>query len=225
MRSTSRSTFTRRATRGLAVALLPAALSAATGLLAAPASAGLGDVAVPVDCTDGATISRDDLTYELHGPCGDVLVTASNVTVRMPAATKLVVRGDHDVVHAKPVQRLLVRGHDQLVDVRSARTARVASPGSRVHFDGLVETLKLPGNRAHVDADQISTLLVGGNRNVVAATRGFDARVSGNHNRAAWRWLDQLRVPGDRNHLDVRRGSTAASVSGTANDVDLNRAG
>lgn len=220
-----RSTATHLLTRGLAAALLPAALSAATGLLAAPASAGLGDVAIPVDCTDGATISRDNLTYQLNGPCGDVLITASNATVRMPAATKLVVRGDHNVVHAKPVQRLLVRGHDQLVDVRSAKAARVASPGSRVHFDGLAETLKVPGNRAHVDADQISTLLVGGNRNVVVADKGFDARIGGNHNRATWRWLDQLRVPGDRNHLDVRRGSTAATVSGAGNDVDLNRAG
>lgn len=221
MRSTTRTTVI----RGLAAALLPAALSATTGLLAAPASAGLGDVAIPVDCTNGATISRDDLTYELHGPCGDVLVTASNATIRMPAATQLVVRGAHNVIHARPVQRLRVLGHDQRVDVRSAKTAHVASPGSTVHFDGLVETLRVPGNRAHVDADQISTLAAGGNRNVIAAAKGFDARIGGNHNRATWRWLDQLRVPGDRNHLDVRRGSTAATVSGTGNDVDLNRAG
>ena len=214
---------------GVAAALLPAALSTTPGLLAAPAHAdglvGLGDGATHVHCIHGATISGDNQTYELDGPCADVLVTASNAVVRMPTATELVVRGDHNTIHAKPVQQLRVRGHDQKLTVVSTKRAVVSSPGSRVTVKGLLEHALVRGDRTRLSADQISGLRLAGNRNTIAAGRGYDARVAGNHNHVSWRRLDHLVVPGDGNHLDVRRGSTEATVTGSGNEVDLNRAG
>ena len=202
--------------------LATAALAAAS--LAGPTAPASAEIAIPVNCQDGATISGDGLTYDLQGPCGDVLVTASNATVHMPAATRLVVRGAHNTIDADPVQQVRVHGHDQDLTIRSTKRVVVASPGSRIHFGGLVEHARVPGNRSRLDARRIDGLKVSGNHNAVSARHGYDARFGGDHNRATWTWLDQLVVPGDDNTLGVRRGSTETTVTGAGNDLDLNHA-
>ena len=74
-----------------------------------------------------------------------------NVTVNeMPATRRLRVLGDGDTVSSKPVDLVVVRGRDNQVTVRSARIARLASPGSTLRSPGLLETVRVPGNRGRV---------------------------------------------------------------------------
>ena len=210
--------ITRRLRISLAGALAGALVGALAGLLAAPGSAA---IAVPVNCSDDVTLSGDGQTYQLYGTCGVVTVTASNATVHMPTAQKLVVRGDHNSVDAKPVPKVRVRGHDQQVTVESVQWGVVDSPGSVVHVDGLLEHLRVPGHGARVRARQISTLHVGGDRNHVRARKGYDATVGGDRNTLTYRWLEQLRVPGDHNTVTVRRGTTETQVRGTGSHLHL----
>lgn len=203
--------------------LLIASLGLSSAVVAAP-PARAADLAIPVSCDEPVTITQDNLSYELVGTCGVVRITASNVDVRMPAATRLVVAGDHNTVHAKPVRELRVRGHDQDVYVISTVDAAVSSPASRVRIGGLAETVHLTGNGAHFVADRVNALFVPGNRNRVSSGRAYDASVGGNGNTITWRRLEELRVGGDRNVLRVRRGSTDARVWGHRNELHLHRA-
>ena len=152
-------------------------------LTAFPAHAGL---AIPVNCeVDNVVLSQDDATYTLYGTCGNVTVTGDNVTVTdMPATRRLRVLGHGDTISAKPVDLVVVRGRDSQVAVRSARIARVASPGSTLRSPGLLETVRVPGNHSHIRAERLTTLVVDGDRNVVRVDRGrTTVRDHGHHNR------------------------------------------
>lgn len=167
--------------------VLTAVLLLASGLLALPAqaSSSAGALAIPVDCASGPVeLSTDHLHYRLEGTCGVVRITASDVTVTAPTATRLVVGGRDNTVVTKSVGSLAVRGRHHDVRPVSVRTLRVVSPGSVVAVDGLVETARLGGVRATLRADRVSTLRVPGDHHTVAVARGTtDVRVRGHHNR------------------------------------------
>lgn len=208
--------------RGRALALgLATAVTAALGLTASPAQS---DVAIPVNCSDGdVTIEWDNLSYELRGTCGEVRILASNTQVTMPTATRVVVRGQDNVVTSKSLRTLVVRGGDQRISPTSVRTLRVSSPGSVVAVEGLLEHARLQENRSTVRAGQVSELVVEGNGHRVRTGRGYDTRIEGNRNDVRLDWLDELVVVGDGNDGVVRRGETTLRVRGQRNHIEVNR--
>ena len=201
---------------------LAAGLLVATGP-SAPADAGL---AVPVDCSGGPVeISTDDLTYDLDGTCGVVRVLADDVTVRMPTATRVVVRGHRNTVVSKSIGVLVVRGRHHEVRPVSVRHLRVASPGTAVEVEGLVETARLGRRGATVTADRVFTLRAPGNGNTLRAGSGYDASIGGNANTVRFRRLESLVVTGDDNAVRVRRGATAVRNEGRGNRISVARRG
>ena len=173
-------TFSRAAR--ISVATLATGVTAAL-LAAVPAQAAF---AIPVNCeVDNVVLSQDGATYTLYGTCGNVTVTGDNVTVtEMPATRRLRVLGVGDTVSSKPVDLVVVRGRDNQVNVRSARIARLASPGSTLRSPGLLETVRVPGNRGRVHAERMTKLVVDGNRNAVRVDRGATiVHDDGRHNR------------------------------------------
>lgn len=190
-------------------------------LLVAPAQ---GQVAVPVNCSNGTVVLEwDDTTYDVDGTCGIVKVHADNTIVNMPSATRLVVRGQGNRVTAKPVDNLRVFGRDNRVELPSTRALRLASPGSVVAVEGLVEIARLRKRGATLTADRITDARISGRRHDVSARRGHDARIEGHRTRLALRRLETLTVVGDRNRVTVRRGQTEVAVDGTGNRIRVNR--
>jgi hypothetical protein len=207
-------------TRPLAALTATLSAVAAAATLAAPAPAAEGDVAVPVNCSrDKVVIEWDDLSYELSGPCGVVVIEASNVHVTMPTATRLVVKGRHNVVDTKPVTTLVLggRGHD--ISAPSVRRLRGGSPGTTVAVDGLVEEARLSRRGTTLTADQITSLTLAGDEHRVRTGRGYDVRIDGDDNRVVYRRLEDLTLTGDDNRVDVREGGTAVHDLGTHNRV------
>lgn len=221
-----------RRTRVLGSPWLAGALAGALvgGILAAmvvttsPAQAGL--ITIPVNCSDDKTVlDVDDADYELHGTCGVVEITASGTHVTMPAAQRLVVRGTGNVVDAKPIDTVVVKGHANKIALPSARVLRLASPGSVVAAEGLLEDVSLGRKRGTVTAGQISDLRVGGRGHDVRARRGYDAAIPGNGNDVDFRRLDEVVLRGDHNAVTVTRGSTRVRNLGNDNRVRVNRRG
>ena len=168
--------------RPLALAL--ALLGAAASLTALPAPVQAAGLPIPVDCTDRRVVLEwDGLTYDLQGTCGVVVVAADDTEVSVPAARMVVVRGEGNVVHAKPADRVRVLGRDQRVDVVSVRSLRVASPGSLVTVAGLAEEASVAKRRARLTADRLSELVVDGNHHTVRVRRGTTVvQNDGRHN-------------------------------------------
>lgn len=205
----------------LAGALLGGSLAALV-VAASPAQAGV--VAIPVNCsTDKTVLDVDDADYVLNGTCGVVEITASGTQVTMPAAQRLVVRGAGNVVEAKPIDTLVIKGHGSQIALPSARVLRLASPGSRVVAEGLIEEVSLAGRRGTVTADQISTLRVAGRGHDVRAQRGYDVALPGDRNDLDFRRLGSLTLTGDHNAVTVTRGATVVRDSGSDNRVRVNR--
>ena len=205
------------------LAALGASLLLSLGLTSAPAGAGLP---VPVSCAQSPVELRwDDVTYDLNGTCGVVKVLADDVTVQMPTATRLVVRGQRNTVVAKPIGTLVVRGGDHDLRTRSVRSLRVSSPGSRVSVAGLAEHARLAGRGATVTADRVLTLRAPGRHNTLRAERGVDATVGGDANTVRYLRLDSLVVTGDDNSVRVRRGETDVRNDGRGNRVTVDRRG
>lgn len=209
--------------RGIAAlaGALVGGLVAALVLVAAPAQ---GQVAVPVNCSNGTVVLEwDDTTYDVDGTCGIVKVHADNTVVDMPSATRLVVRGQGNQVVAHPVDNVRVFGHDNRVELPSTRVLRLASPGSVVAVEGLVEVARLGRHGATLTADRIADARISGRGHDVRARRGVDAQIDGNRNQLALRRLDALVVVGDRNRVTVRRGETRVDVEGTGNRIRVAR--
>jgi hypothetical protein len=140
----------------------------------------------PVDCqTNNVVLDEDNATYELYGTCGVVTVTGDNVTVaHLPATRRLVVEGRGATINGKPVDRVIVRGRDNQVTVRSSRITRIASPGSTVRVTGLLETGRVTGDSSRLRAERLTKVVVEGDRNLVRADRGTTVvRDEGRHNR------------------------------------------
>lgn len=200
---------------------LAGGLVAALVLVVAPAQ---GQVAVPVNCSNGTVVLEwDDTTYDVDGTCGIVKVHADNTVVDMPSATRLVVRGEGNRVTAHPVDNLRVFGHQNRVDLPSSRALRLASPDSVVVVEGLVEVARLGRRGATLTADRIIDARVSGRGHEVTARRGHDARIEGDRSRLALRRLEMLTVVGDRNRVEVRRGETEVAVDGDGNRIRVNR--
>ena len=103
---------------------LATVLGGATLTLPAAGPADATSSLFPVDCqTNNVVLDEDGATYELYGTCGVVTVTGDNVTVTdMPATRKLVVKGQGDVITAKPVDRVVgLSKLARLVDVYARR--------------------------------------------------------------------------------------------------------
>lgn len=194
-------------------------LLAAVTVLVTPAQA----AGIPVACDDNVTLEWDDVTYDLQGTCGVVVVKADDVVVNLPATQKLVVRGHGNLIDGKTIDRLVVTGHHQEVRASSVRAARVSSPNTLVDVEGLVEELTLTRRGAEVRARQVTDVAVRGHGHEVRARRGYDARVPGDHNQLRYRRLDTLRVGGDHNTVVVTRRSTSVGDSGRANAVRVHR--
>ena len=140
----------------------------------------------PVDCqTNNVVLDEDGGDYELYGTCGVVTVTGDNVTVaHLPATRRLVVAGEGANINGKPVDRVIVRGRDNQVTVRSSRITRIASPGSTVRVTGLLETARVTGDHSALRAERLTEVFVEGDRNVVRAERGQTfVSNDGHHNR------------------------------------------
>lgn len=166
------------------LALALALVGATASLTALPAPAQADGLPIPVDCTRRVVLTWDGLTYDLQGTCGVVVIAAEDTEVSIPAARKVVVRGEGNVVHAKPTDRLRVLGRDQRVDVVSVRALRIASPGSVVTVTGLAEEVSVAKRRARLTADRLSELVVEGNHHTVRVHRGTTVvRDDGRHNR------------------------------------------
>jgi len=202
---------------------LAATLLVALGLGTVPAQAGL---AVPVDCDGDPVVLRwDDLTYELRGTCGVVKVLADDVTVRMPTGRRVVVRGHRNTVVSKSLTTLVVRGRRHEVRPTSVQRLDVASRGSLVAVEGLLENARLGGRGATVRAERTSTLRVPGRHNTMRSRFGYDVTVGGNANRVRYRRLDALVVHGDDNLVRVRRGETSVRNDGHGNRIRVARRG
>jgi hypothetical protein len=200
---------------------LTAVLAAAvtTTAVASPAPAG-SDVVVPVSCSrDKVVIEWDDLSYELSGPCGVVVIEASNVHVTMPTATRLVVNGRHNVVDTKPVTTLVLGGRHHEIHAPSVRYVRGGSPRTVLAVEGLVEDARLSRRGTTLTADQISGLVVEGDAQQVRAGSGYDARLGGDDNHVVYGRLDELTLTGDDNRVAVRAGRTAVHDLGSHNRV------
>jgi hypothetical protein len=207
-------------TRPLAALTAALAALASTTTLASPASGAGSDVAVPVSCSrDKVVIEWDDLSYDLSGPCGVVVIEASNVHVTMPTATRLVVDGRHNVVRSKPVTTLVLRGRDHDVRVPSVRRLRGGSPGTELAVDGLVEDARLMRRGTALTADRITGLVVRGDGHRVRSGHGYDARLVGDDNRVVYGRLEELTLTGDGNRVAVREGGTAVHDVGSHNRV------
>jgi len=207
----------------LAGALVGGTLAA---LVVAVSPAQAGVAAIPVNCSTGRTVlDVDDADYELNGTCGVVEITASGTHVTMPAAQRLVVRGTGNVVEAKPIDTLVVRGHGHRIALPSARVLRLESPGSLVAARGLLEDVSIGRHRGTVTADQISDLHLAGGGHDVTAQRGYDAAVPGNRNHVEFRRLDAVVLRGDHNAVTVARGATEVDNLGRSNRVRVNRRG
>lgn len=193
----------------------------ATLLVLTPAQA---LVAVPVDCgTDKVVLEVDHLSYDLEGTCGVVVVDADDTTVSLPSAVRLVVLGDRNSVVAGPLTRVVVKGQDNRVSTPSVRSLRLASPGSVVAVEGLVEKAVLARRRGTVRADRVTELRVSGRHHRVRGGRGYDALVEGHANQLAYRRLEELVVVGNRNEVRVRRGATAVRIHGSDNRIRVHR--
>jgi len=217
-----------RHTAGMPPSARPALTAALTaGLLlvgAAPAAPAAEVTSIPVSCSEGTVVIEwDDLTYDLDGTCGVVVIAADDTEVTIPAARTIVVRGEGNVVHAKPADRLRVLGSHQRVDVVSVRVLRVASPGSVVTVDGLAEEVSLGKRHADLRAGQVSELVVEGRGHEVRARRGFTVRVPGSHSSLGFRRLETVRVSGDDNTVRVRRGRTHVADTGDRNTIRVHR--
>lgn len=217
-----------RRTRVLGVAALAGALVggglAVLVLAMSPAQAGL--ITIPVTCSnDKVVLDQDDTDYELDGNCGVVEITASRTHVTMPTAQRLIVRGTGNVVVAKPIDVVIVKGHGNKVALPSARVLRLTSPGSVLAAEGLVEDVYLGRKRGTVTADQISELRAAGRGHDVRARRGFDAVVPGNRSDVRFRRLDEVNLRGDHNAVTVKRGKTEVRNSGSGNRVRVHRRG
>jgi hypothetical protein len=210
-------------------ALAALAGGVAGGVVAAPviaANPAHGVLALPVNCEVGKVVlEHDGLAYDLRGNCGVVVIAADDTDVTMPTARRLVVRGQGNEVVAKPLTRLVVRGHDNTVTTPTVRHLRLASPGSRVRVEGLLEQARLRKRAGTVTADQVTDLRIRGDRHRVLARRGYDAQLAGDRNRVGYRRLDELAVTGDANRVRVRRGSTEVRVEGRHNRIRVNRRG
>jgi hypothetical protein len=194
------------------------------GLVPAPPGAQAAGIPIHVSCTDGTVVLEwDGLTYDLDGTCGVVVIAADNTEVTIPSSRTVVVRGEGNVVHAKPTDRLRVLGSHQRVDVVSVRALHVASPGSVVTVDGLAEEVSVDKRRADLRAGQVSELVVAGRGHDVRARRGFTVRVTGSHATLGFRRLETLRVSGDDNAVRVRRGRTEVSDTGERNTIRVRR--
>lgn len=203
------------------VGAVAGALMTALVLFAAPAQA---LAAVPVDCgTDEVVLTVDHLSYDLEGACGVVVVEADDTEVSMPTATRLVVRGHGNEIVAGPQTRVVVRGRDNSLSTPTIRSLRLASPGSVVAVEGLLEKAVLARRGGTVRADQVTELRIDGGRHRVRARRGHDALVRGDRNQLRYRRLGDLVVAGDRNDVRVRRGETRVRVTGTGNIVRVHR--
>jgi hypothetical protein len=203
------------------VATVTASLLVALGLSSAPAEAGL---AVHVDCSHGPVELRwDDVTYELDGTCGTVRVLADDAVVRMPTATRVVVKGHRNTVRSRAVDTLVVRGRHHEVRPASVRVLQVASRGSVVEVGGLLESARLRGRNATVTADRVYTVKVPGSHHTVRTGRGYDASVGGDANTLRYRRLDSLVVSGDANTVRVRRGETSVRDGGHRNRIRARR--
>ena len=205
------------------LAALGASLLVALGLTSAPAEAGLP---VPVNCAQSPVELRwDDVTYDLNGTCGVVKVLADDVTVQMPTATRLVVRGHRNTVvaqadrHAGRARRRPRPPHALGAD------AEGRLPGSRVAVAGLAEHARLGGHGATVTADRVLTLRAPGRHNTLRAERGVDATVGGDANTVRYLRLDALVVTGDDNSVRVRRGETDVRNDGRGNRITVARRG
>ena len=199
---------------------LTAALATAVTATAVGASPARADVAVPVSCSsDRVVIKWDDLSYDLNGTCGVVVVKASNVKVTMPAAVRLVVKGRHNTIDAKPLTTLVVRGRGHDIATPSVRYLRMSSPRTTLAVDGLVEDAALAGRNAHLRANQVSDLLVTGDNHDVRARLGYDSRVEGDGNQLAYRRLESVVLTGHHNQVTVREGRTEVHDRGTGNRV------
>ena len=162
--------MTSRPSRPLALAL--ALVGAAASLTALPAPAQAAGLPIPVDCTRRVVLTWDGLTYDLQGTCGVVVIAADDTEVSIPAARTVVVRGEGNVVHAKPADRVRVLGRDQRVEVVSVRALRVASPGSVVSVTGLADEASIAKRRARLTADRLGELMVEGHHHTVRVRRG-----------------------------------------------------
>jgi hypothetical protein len=214
MSSPPRALLTTTVTAGLLLA----------GLVPASPGAQAAGIPIPVSCTDDTVVLEwDDLTYDLDGTCGVVVIDADNTEVTIPSSRMVVVRGEGNVVHAKPTDRLRVLGSHQRVDVVSVRVLRVASPGSVVTVDGLAEEVSVGKRRAHLRAGQVSELVLAGRGHDVRARRGFTVRISGSHTTLGFRRLETLRISGDDNTVSVGRGRTEVSDTGKRNTIRVHR--
>lgn len=197
---------------------------AALVVVSSPANAGL--LTIPVACsTDKVVLDVDGADYELSGTCGVVEITASDTHVTMPAAQRLMVRGTGNVVEAKSIDTLVLKGRGHDVSLPSARELRLTSPGSVVDAEGLLEDVTLGRQRGTVTADQVSDLRVRGRGHDVRARRGYDAAVPGDRNDLDFRRLRSVTVSGDHNAVTVTRGSTEVRSSGSDNRIRVNRRG
>ncbi len=217
-----------RRTRVLGVAALTGALvgGALAVLVVATSPAQAGLITIPVSCSnDKVVLDRDDTDYELDGNCGVVEITASRTHVTMPTAQRLIVRGADNVVEAKPIDVLVIKGHDNAVALPSARVLKLTSPGSVVSADGLIEDVRLGRKRGTVTADRITDLRAAGRGHDVQARRGYDAVAPGDRSDIRFRRLGTVNLRGDHNAVTVTRGSTEVRNSGSSNRVRVHRRG
>jgi len=215
--------FLRRSSTPANAALVALVMAGLTLLPAGSADA----VAVPVRCdgatSDTVTIEWDDLTYELSGVCGTVLITADDADVTIPNATRVIVEGSGNVVRTKTVGLLEVRGTRQQVSPTSVHRAVVAASHSTVAVSGLLEELTVTGPANSVSAGSTILARLLGNGSTLRATRGYTTRIGGDNNVVAFAWLDKVVVSGDQNRARVDNGRTTVRVTGVGNRIRVHR--
>jgi hypothetical protein len=207
--------------RALSAPLLALTVLAGGAVVAPAATAGL---TVPVQCELGAetVLPWDGVTYELSGTCGVVRVTADDATVRMPAATRLVLDGDRASVASKSLLALEVPGADNAVATPSVKDLSVTGARAHVTVAGLAEDVTLASTSSSLTADTVNVLRLRGSDTVVAR-KAYRVRVTGTGNDVRLTRADRLVLTGDANAVTVARGRTTLRDRGEGNRLDLRR--
>lgn len=202
--------------------LLTAALAVAAPV-AATGSSRTG-LTIPVTCETSAEtlLAWDGATYDLRGTCGVVRVTADDVTVTMPTATRLVVEGSGASITARSLYAVEVTGDTTALTTPSVGSLALAGSGSTVTVAGLLEHLETTGAGSSVTADTVHRLRMRGSDSVTA-TYAYRSRISGSDNALALGGAERLVVTGDRNSVRVAEGVTRVRDRGAANVLDVRR--
>ena len=181
------------------------ALGSSATALTSPAAAST----TTIDCSRGSVkISSSFGTYWLKGACGKVTITGTGVTVSLPSATALSVKGSNAKVRvAKNVGKASITGTGVNLKVGgSLGTLKTDASNASITVKKKLKTARIEGANTKLRAGKTTTLVVRGSGNHVKVTSLRSLRVVGasNYVKAATGKAKTVKVIGTDNVIKVR---------------------